>query len=314
MNENASTFLKKTKKFLLPLFLYNIAYGLIVQSLQPFGFTIGGDFTLYNLFIAPLISGHQFGYNLGGWFLIPLFMIEISNLLVRKVTRIFKHKIPEWIFFIGSLLLGVFGNLLAIKGCTSGWWLVLVRMLHFVPFFGLGIFFKTSAEKYINKIPSLWYFIAIFILKLAVVFICNRMPTYTASWCNDFTDGPLMPIVVGILGIAFWLRIATILEPAIGRNKYVNLLANNTYSIMINQLAAFMLVKGAFAVANKLTGVFSSFDWVAFKTNIWYYFVPRQFEYTLLLYVAAGLVLPIFWQCILNFIKHRYAKSRKKDN
>lgn len=42
-------------------------------------------------------------------------------------------------------------------------------------------------------------------------------------------------LIVAYLGIAFWLRI--------GDNKYINLIADNTYSIMMNQFLGFMIVK-----------------------------------------------------------------------
>ncbi len=171
--------LKKCKKFLLPLFIYNVVYGLIVLVSRRFGFTIGGDFTLYNLFVAPLTSGHQFTYNMGGWFLVPLFMVEVFTLLCRRLLYLIKVKLPEWVLFAASLALGIAGNLLAINGYNTVWWLTLVRMLHFLPFFGLGIFFKSTLEKYDRKIPTLWYIGGIFALKLAIAFICGRMPRPT---------------------------------------------------------------------------------------------------------------------------------------
>ncbi len=64
---------KKIKTLIVPLYLYTIIYGLIVQLLRTKGFTIGADFTLHNIIIMPLIDGHQFGYNLGGWFITPFF-------------------------------------------------------------------------------------------------------------------------------------------------------------------------------------------------------------------------------------------------
>ena len=86
-----------------------------------------------------------------------------------------------------------------------------------------------------------------------------------------------MPFVVGVLGIAFWLRMAKILEPALGRSKWVNLIADNTYTIMINQILGFMVAKTVFAVMNKYMGIFSGFDWGLYKADygylygIWYY-------------------------------------------
>ena len=86
---------KKLKTLILPLYIYTIIYGLIVQISRLKGFEIGGDFTLYNIIIAPITNGHQFSYNMGGWFVVPLFMVEAYNILIRKLASIFKKEISE---------------------------------------------------------------------------------------------------------------------------------------------------------------------------------------------------------------------------
>lgn len=148
-----------------------------------------------------------------------------------------------------GIALGLIGNLLACKGYNTGWWLAVVRMLHFMPFYSLGIFYNRTLEKYERKLPGILYFAVIMGIKLALTYHYGKFLVYTPSWCNDFTEGPLMPIIVGYLGIAMWMRIATVLEPVFGKNKYVNLLADNTYSIMMNQFLGFMIVKTIYGVA-----------------------------------------------------------------
>ncbi|MCQ2795622.1 MAG: acyltransferase family protein [Bacilli bacterium] len=85
--------LKKAKRLLIPLFLYNIVYGLFVLALRQGDFTMGKEFSLYNLFVELLISGHQFDFNLGGWFIIPFFMVEVFVCLLRFCFRKFKNNI-----------------------------------------------------------------------------------------------------------------------------------------------------------------------------------------------------------------------------
>ena len=306
---------KKIRTLILPLYIYTVIYGLIVQILKLGGFEIGGNITLYNVFIAPITNGHQFIYNMGGWFIAPLFMVEVFNCIQRKILKSIHPNIPEITFFSISLLLGVTGNYFACTGHVNGWWLVWVRMFYFVPFYGLGIFYKSTWEKYDRKIPCIWYFTAIFTVKLFIAYTYGRMPSYTPAWCHNFTEGPVMPIIVGYLGIAFWMRIATILEPVIGRSKWINLIANNTYSIMMNQFLGFMIVKTFYAILSKLNPGFSDFDWVSYKTNIWWYYKPRNLEYTLILYVAAGIIFPIMFQAICTRIydrlKYKFAISSK---
>lgn len=301
--------LKKIKTLLLPLYIYTLIYGLVVQLLKLKGFEMGEDFTLNNLLIAPITNDHQFVYNMGGWFIAPLFIVEIYNVLIRKFLMFFKKNIPEFMYFTINMGLGLIGNQLACTGHLSGWWLVIVRSLYFVPFYGLGIYYKSTLEKFDKRIPSFWYFSFIFTVKLIITYIYGKMLSYTPSWCDNFTEGPVMPIVIGFLGIAFWMRIANILEPVIGRSKYINLIADNTYSIMINQFMGFMIVKTIYALLSKTITTFADFDWVSYKTNIWWYYVPKALRYTLIIYVIAGIVFSIVVQKVIDSMK-TYLKNK----
>ena len=65
--------------------------------------------------------------------------------------KLINNNITEWLFFLISIALGILGNLLACMGYLQNWWLVLVRMLYFVPFYELGILYKNRLEKYDKK-------------------------------------------------------------------------------------------------------------------------------------------------------------------
>ena len=290
--------LKKIKHLIVPLYIYNFAYGIIVKLLRLKDFKIGkSQLNIQTLFILPITTGHQFMYNLGAWFVIPLFMIEIYNVIFRKAIK--KLKIPEYIFFIINIAIGLIGNYIAYKGYNTGWWLVLVRMMHLIPYYGLGIFYKRCLEKYERRIPARYIFFFIFVIKLFAI-LTGRNQQFSAAWCNDFPRHPFIPIVLVYIGILFWMRLATILEPAIGKNKYLNLIADNTYSIMTNQIIFFMLVKTCFAVISKYTNHFTAFNWHKYKTDIWYYFIPNDIFQLGIIYLIAGITGPILLQLAIN--------------
>ncbi len=302
---------KKIKSLLIPLFIWNIFYGLIVSVSHNFGFTIGGEFNLHNIFIAPLIDGHQFGYNLSGWFVIPLFFTEILNVIFRKVASFFSHPIKEYIIFFTYLAIGLFGIYLSNKGYNVNWWLALTRTMVFFPFFGAGIFYKKTLEKH-DKLPNILYFSIILAIQLLLILLYGAPLSYTMSW--GVYDGFVRPFIIGYLGIAFWLRVCKILEPILGRNKYVNLIADNTYSIMINHFAGFMIIKLIYALFSKFTSLFANFNIVAFKTDLWYYYTPRNIEQTLILYLIAGIVFPIIVQKLLTLIKNKILTLKSKKS
>lgn len=287
---------KKIKTLMIPLYVWNALYAVMVKILARFGFTIGGEVTWSKLFIEPITSGHQFDYNMGGWFVVPLFMVEIFNVIVRKLLDLYggdqgdrkNYEIPLCIFYIA---LGIGGNCLAQRGFNTGWRLVLVRMLHLLPFFGIGTVYNKILEKY-DRIGNTVYFTGIIFIQLIIIFLSGRTPTCSQAWLSRFPEGPVIPIIEGCLGIAFWLRIAKIVEPVLGHNKLVLSISNHTYAIMIHQFLGFMFVKTIFAGLHKI-GYCADFDLQAYKTDIWYYYFPKELRQTGILYIIAGIFIPI---------------------
>ena len=294
--------LKKVKKILVPLYLWNLFYGILSILLKEFGFSYGKAFNLDNFLIAPITTGHQFILNLGGWFMVPLFMVEIFNCAFRKFI---KHIVPflyrNYFFAALYLSLGVFSIYLSTLGHKTGWWLVLNRMLFFLPFYGIGFLYKSKLEQH-DKLPNLIYFASIFTACLIIVYKVGKIPTYVPSWC-DYRNGIIMPYITGFLGIAFWLRVAKILEPAIGRSKIVNLVANNTYSITINHYFAWMLLNSGIAVINKLTTYAEGFKLEKFKSAYDYFYCPGGSKQFYIVYLFVGIAIPILMQLCIDKTK-----------
>ena len=303
--------LKKAKHLLIPIYLYNLAYGIFVQLTRLKGFTIGGDFTFWNLVVSPLYDGHQFLYNLGGWYMVSLFFLETCHVLLRKLMSRIHFSLHEGVYFATSLALGVLGAYLAGHGWSghhAGWKLMVVRVLYFVPYFGAGLFYKRVFETYDRRIPSFPYFLLIFALKYLISLRYGKMPRFFPSWCEEFYYGIFTPTFSGLLGVAFWFRICTLLEPVLGKSKAVNLIADNTYSITINHFFGFMVLKTAFGLLSHiLPSVFYYFDWEAFKSNIWWFYWPKELPSTTLLYVASGVLIPILIQKAINMVKQVFS-------
>lgn len=141
--------LKKVKTLLVPLYVYNLAYGIIVQILRRNGFEMGGEIDFTNLVIAPIKNGHQFIYNMGGWFIVPLFMIETYNILTHKLIHKINisKEISETVFFATSIILGLIGNQLACLNYLSGWWLVFSKNALFCPVLGFWYILSPSLGK-----------------------------------------------------------------------------------------------------------------------------------------------------------------------
>ena len=300
---------KKIKRLLIPLFIWNVFYGLLVWFLSTKGFTIGMPITPEKFFITPITTGHQFSLNLGGWFIIPLFMVQVWNILFRKIVlRKLKPSTKSIVVAVVYLVLGLLGVFLAKKGLKSGWGLVLTRFLFFLPFYGAGMLYKNCLEKH-DHLKNLPYFGIILASLIVILCIFNKIPYYTPSWMRGNSSLIFMPFLVGFLGVAFWLRVSRILTPVVGRSKLVNLVADSSYSIMINQYLGFMLVNTVFAVMSKFITLTPTFNWKLYKSKVAYKYLPNNNSHFLILYLIAGIAVPILIRKVLMLVAHKCKKK-----
>jgi hypothetical protein len=105
-----------------------------------------------------------------------------------------------------------------------------------------------------------------------------------------------------VSGIAFWLRVAKVLTPALSGSRLVTYLGKNTYAVMMHHIMAFMLVKMVFAGIASHTGLCADFDFEQFLSNIDYYYLAGGKEAFKMVYLAAGVGLPLLLQYLLSRI------------
>ena len=299
---------RKLSTLLLPLYLWNFFYGLLVLALRPLGFTIGLMPDFRTLLLMPLYEGSQFEYNMASWFVAPLFFVELFNVLFRRVFAVSRSRRRELLCLFVYLLLGLLGVWLARSGFRRGWEQALVRTLYFLPFYGLGILYKRVLEP-LDRLPHTVYFALVFLAQYLLIIVLGHIPAYTISRCDNFNDGLLTPFLAGAVGIAFWLRVAKLLEPTLGRDRWLNAIADNSFSIMTNHFLGFFVIKTGFALLQQFTSRAANFDQVLFRTDLMYYYVPggRIFY---LFYLAAGLAFPILLQRLLRLVSRLLRRRR----
>ena len=163
-------------------------------------------------------------------------------------------------------------------------------------------------EQYDNC-PNSIYFSLVLAIQLAIIFVCGYAPQYEPGWCN-FPQFSILPYLTAFTGIAFWLRIARILTPVIGSSKLVNIIADSTYSIMVNHMLGFMLVKLFFSLCNRINyNIFADFDRALFKTDIWYFYRIKGLSQTLIIYVVVSIAICIVIQKAIDNIKRLLIKE-----
>ena len=119
---------------------------------------------------------------------------------------------------------------------------------------------------------------------------------------DDTSYSRYKPFIIEFIGIFFWLRVSKILEPLLRDNKLINYIGSNTFSIMTHHLIAFMFVKFIFRTISKFTPYFSDFNVALYKSNIWYLYLPDNINQYKIIYLFAGLMIPLFLSYGKEFI------------
>ena len=299
---------KKVFRLLVPYLIWNLVYGIVASVMRTCGFTMGETVSFRTLFIEPFLHGYQFIYNYASWFVPVLFVVEILNLFARLVIRQlgkgFTNYLSqsqcdwsaatEWIMLIGSLIVGMVTVQLAIGGHVWGNYKAAGRILFLFPCYQMGRFYHEKLEKH-DTLGNLPYF-AIVVTVQTLLNICCRGLAFSSVWCTGFANGPVIPYVTSVTGIAFWLRIARVLTPVAGDSREVRYLGRNTYAVMMHHVMVFMLIKAVIAGIAANTGLCGDFDFEQFYTNIDYIYLVRGSEQFKMVYLALGVILPLALQ------------------
>lgn len=314
---------KKVRRLLIPYFIWNFIYGLLAWLLRANGFAMGEEIGLRTLFLAPFMHGYQFIYNYAAWFVPVLFMIEMMNLLMRLAgSRAFEivscirgghgnekqaqESRREWLYLAGSLAVGMIVVYLAIGGHVWGNYKAPGRILFLYPCFQMGQFYKKNLEKQ-DTASHLPYFTAVLSVQVVLHILCNGL-AFSSVWCTGFANGPLIPYVTIVTGIAFWLRIARILSSLAGTGKAVRWFGQHTYTVMMHHVMIFMLIKMLLAGIAAGTGLLGDFDLEQFYTNIDYVYLVNGAEHFKMVYLAAGVGVPLG----LRYLVERLSRGRSE--
>lgn len=304
--------LHKVKKLLIPLFLWNVFYGILLTILNKIGFGfVVEPLNLHSLFVSPIIHGHQYIFNLGGWFVIPLFMAEVINVIVMRLFA--KNDRVRIVISISYICIGLVGLYYSYYFYEGGDWfdyrIPVLRVTYFLCFLGTGILYRRF-EIYVKNIKNEVYFTLIFIIQIIIFLKFKTIPTFAQSWMVVEQE-PYIYIIVALVGIAFWVRVAYIIEPIVRDNKIIKIISNNTFSIMINHYLGFFVVNLCYLVFNKVgVNCFRGFDLNEFKTNISYTFLIYDIPQMCVFYSIAAIMIPILMQWIINNTFHILKKSK----
>ena len=232
---------KKVKSLIVPYYITNIFYAFLTMVLVNEGlFYKSKEATIHNIFVEPWISGYQFNLNGPGWFVLFLFLVQVTYLLFRTKIKSNKEKEVDFILLGVFILLGFVSTYLSInfnEENNSLLWIILRTSFGF-QFYHLGYIYKKYLK---DKIPlNVKSFLILIVAKiLFIAFLGN----YTFSMrALVFRDKVFLPLIVSIMGIYYILHVSKFiayLTESIKNNKIkntINYIGNNTWAIMMHHM------------------------------------------------------------------------------
>jgi len=312
-NDIKNYIIKKAKHLLLPYYIWNVIYGLFTTLLRNIGFGIGSEITLKTLLLDPFLGGHQYGLNFAAWFVPVLFLIEVMNVLMRKILELFRLK-KEWFITGVTLLIGMVVVWLAMRGSVWGYYKHIGCILFLYPIFQAGQFYKKTLECKLEKIPLHGYFAAVLLVQFAILWMTKGRVAYSAVWCTGFLNNPWVPYLTTFTGIAFWLGISRMLEPVWRQGNLLDVIGKNTFSIMMHHVTGFLVLNSIFlGIMYVSAGTFlSDFDRNMYLVSYEYRYLPLGMEFGKWLYLFFGIGVSL----LIRKMEQRvlaYIKIRKHD-
>ncbi len=332
---------KKCRRLILPYLAWNLFYGLVAQFLHTRGFTMGEEISFRTLFVTPFLHGYQFLYQYAAWFVPVLFFIEMMNLLMRLIARRLlsrplskfisalnrKHassesfseeasaqkadRFLEWLYLAAGLFVGMMVVSFAIEGRVWGNYKMPGRILFLFPCFQMGQFYRKKLEKH-DTLGNFAYFAILLAFQTLLHLCCNGL-SFSAVWCTSFANGPVIPYVTIVSGIVFWLRIARLLTPAAGESRPVQYLGRNTFTVMMHHVMVFMLIKMILAGIAAHSGFCADFDFEQYHTSIDYIYLVKGVEHFKMVYLAAGVLVPLLLRYLAESIQNRLRPAQTTD-
>jgi len=297
----------RAKRLLIPLYFWNTVYGVGSALLRRFGgFEIGEPLSFYTLLIAPITNGEHFVWNLGSWFIFPLFLSQTIYSLIRRCAKLWKDK--EWMTFLICLFLGCAAAQICHMNRQDLLPLFLLRTLILLPGYAGGQLYRRCLERR-DTLPTAPYLIAIVILR-ALLCVRYENLAYLLSKGTFFVCDPFGVYFGACLAIAFFLRIARLIAPLMERSRLALYASRHTFDIMMHHFMGFFALNSIFLVINALGIGAADFSVKSFRTVYDYNYAPYGRSEWNILYLLSGIFFSLAVAWCTDQIKHLFKKKR----
>ena len=312
---------KKVKNLLLPF---------LGISLLVFGIELLMDW--FKSGIPPEVPGWYISYSLERivtlgsfapiatpmWFVITLFATLIVYALLKKLLS----KIRIWNSFVMLAIftgLHIFAVYIGKNADPEAltYYLVLFKVLFFLPFLELGVIYREYLEKKHESLSGGSKLGLMVILLLINMVRTMYLPTgYDVAFdslddLSGFTSPFLVtPLISSIVGILFWLTMVDLIGKPFYESRFVNFMSCNTFWIMGLHITFFNILNCILLFISENITPLLYFDAEYFRGTEWYYWeISPNFK---LAYVVVGVLGPLGIKWIWDKIKSLITKPLQK--
>ena len=280
----------RAKRLLVPLYAWNFIYGIGTAILHRFGeFELGAELSAYTLLIAPIVDGEQFVWNLGAWYIFPLFAVQCIYAAVRRLAVRWGDR--EGVTFAILLIPGVIAAQLCHMNMQAGIPVAILRPLILLPGYAGGVLYRRVLEKH-DSMKTAPYMLIVLALR-ALLCVRYENLAYLLSKCTFFACDAFGVYAGAALAIAFWLRVARLIGPHMQKSRLALYASRHTFDIMMHHYMGFFALNSVFLVLNALGIGAADFSVKTFRTVYHYNYAPDGRSAFNVLYLLAGIFLPL---------------------
>lgn len=306
--------LKKAKTLLIPFFSLYLVFLLLQTLLQTKGFALGNTFSFYNWLIWPWIRTQAPAFSIAGWYLIAFFLSSVMHVCIHKISRLLIKKafIRELLLLVFYLGLGMIAVWIKNRFSADETAVVYLRSVVMLFFIQLGFFYRCYLEQW-DKISNVLYLSVILCLRFvtSLVFYYLGIPDWYGLYSlADITAAGLPFYFSAILGIAFWLRIASILANSFTPIRPLLVIGRETKYIMLLHIFGFFLLNTLlFAVKDII--LLDEFDSAQFFSD--FYYSATEKTPMILVYLAVGIGFSLLCVTAVKQMKKMLIKGVKQE-
>lgn len=296
----------KFKRLMIPFFIINILYGILIQILKKFNVVnYGAEISLYTLFVQPFINNNQFVFNFPAWFVPALFTTNITYVIIHKLTSKIKWKYKEEALLIIFSIFNILSVQCASFATDKNFLVIALRVCFFLPFMQLGHLYQSKWQKQDEKIPTPLYLLICILINYLLYKLFGKL-TYDLHEFSGFNSNAEVVLISSVIGILFYTRIAEVLSKYIGKNRFINYIGNNTYTIMAHHLFAVFILDFILYIINQNIIPIPHFDLTRFQTGwIYIYEIPNLKIALDILHLLLGLTVPLVFKYIYDKIREK---------